>query len=493
MKQNALFLIPKETFYNSKKEVIKNGEILHKNIFEEDRELYTYLLYLSSGTYYSKSIIIEKLLSNSLFKKEVFSESDLMIEDYLIKNTLFSMNTTYAIKTLLRLKDKKVNNNRTSKVILSFIFDRGNTDFIAVKYKSKLKDLCKHALGHSKIQKILEWNKEGQKIFDKYISIYENPYAKEVIFFLFGKEIEYKSEYLEEYSRIKKEFESNTFKMKSNLPIEVLIGFNNHYKRHYLLSNLITATKNVSTKQKIQLQNAVKRSSENAIELKIDYDKYNMMELLKYLYNKEDLTSLERKEIDLVLDKKTLDLIEVANIEVSKDSALILDLSESMMGSSENKMQPFFSSIILFMVIHKTYKLKYGKEMAIDFIGSTLTSNNLIIPEGSTDLVEPIVRFAKDYNNVIVISDGFNNVGDINSVYNAIKKLKPEFKLNHFNPVFSPRDFSSRHLVEDVYPILFKSEEDIKDIYLYYLLNSDETEFKRVIRSKLKEIINLDI
>ena len=68
--QSLLYLTPKSTYYNKKEYVINEGLYLHQTLFDEDRELYTYLLYFTNSTYYSKSIIIENLLSNSLYKNE---------------------------------------------------------------------------------------------------------------------------------------------------------------------------------------------------------------------------------------------------------------------------------------------------------------------------------------------------------------------------------------------------------------------------------------
>ena len=42
--QSLLQITPKDTFYNSKEEIIANSNSMHKELMERDRELYTYLL-----------------------------------------------------------------------------------------------------------------------------------------------------------------------------------------------------------------------------------------------------------------------------------------------------------------------------------------------------------------------------------------------------------------------------------------------------------------
>ncbi|MFW6024888.1 MAG: hypothetical protein ACOCRX_00955, partial [Candidatus Woesearchaeota archaeon] len=139
-KQSLLYLIPKSSYYNSEEKVIKEGLNLHNEMFKSDRVLYSYLLYFNNSTYYSKSLIIERLLANSLNKPQYSTilKKDpklLKIEDELIIRALRSENITHALKMLLHLKKNRINNSRTQNIILKFLFERNNLDYIAIKYK----------------------------------------------------------------------------------------------------------------------------------------------------------------------------------------------------------------------------------------------------------------------------------------------------------------------------------------------------------------------
>lgn len=484
-KQSALFIIPKSTYYNSKEEVIKNADMLHNEIFKEDRELYTYLLYFENSTYYSKSLIIEKLLSNSLYNpqnKDLLEKDPTLveIEEKLILNALYGENMTHALKMLLRLKEKKVNNARTKRIILKFIFDRNNVDYITVKYKNKIKQLLIHALGLKTVNDILERRNEWKKSFDKWIGVYGNPYSLEVFDFVFNKEREYTSKHLQEYVRVKESFKNNTMNFSNpiNLPKEVVEGFNNFYQRNINLSTIIAMT-NTSNKQKIQLQNTVKRHSNNNFELDIDFNKYSPIELYKYLYNKNDLSQREYEEIIGIIHEKALEIRDKIDFDFT-NTAIILDLSDSNYSSKENRLNPFYKSLIFAEV--------FNDKAFIIPIGGKMNKKGLYEPMGDTNLTKGLLQAVKiKCKDIIVLSDGFENVGNFDKTYKQLKKIGYNLNVIHLNPVFSPKDMEFKTISDDVVTIPYFSEKDIGYIELFYLLNTNPEKFKEKMRKKIEE------
>ena len=89
----------------------------------------------------------------------------------------------------------------------------------------------------------------------------------EVFDFVFDVKRQYNSPYLQEYVAVRDDFANGTVNLthQTNLPIEVLIGFNNYYQRGLNIPALISAA-NISTKQKIQLEHS-KTSQHNTMEL----------------------------------------------------------------------------------------------------------------------------------------------------------------------------------------------------------------------------------
>ena len=488
-RQGVLYLIPKSSYYDSEKDMVAEGKRLHADMFNEDRELYTYLLYFKEATYYSKSLMMNNLLTNSLHKEEnselLKRDPDLLkVEDALIMHALFNENITHALKMLLTLKESRLNNSRTSRIILQFIFDRGNTDTIAIKYRNKLKQLLIHALGLRTVNEILDRTYNGVKKFEKAIAIYDNPYAMEVFEFVFGRETEFKSPKLQEYMRMKKAFENNSvdFREPTDLPIEVLIGFNNFYKTGYALTSLI-GLGNLSKKQKIQMQNTVKRHSNDKMELKIDLNEYSIMELYKYMYSKKDITPEEIEECASIIEGKATELhkrIEDNFIVDLNNTALIIDCSDSNKGSAQTKLHPFFKNITLGNV------LKGDKDIAVTYVGG-IKEDGLFQPSGHTDLSSALLKVAKEgYKNVIILSDGFENVNNFDKTYKQLKKIGYDLNVIHFNPVFSPKNFSFKEISPDIVAIPYTSEKDIENLMLFYLLNVDGEQFKKVMREKIE-------
>ncbi len=489
-KQSILHLVPKSSFYNSKAEVVNKGLEIHKDLFDEDRELYTYLLYFTNSTYYAKSLIMRNLLGNSILKDANSHLLDkdpqiLEIENKLFHHTLFNENITHSLKMLLSFKKDRVNNARSTKVILDFIFNRGNADFIVIKYKNKVKQLLIHALGLKTVNDILEGNNKGNKAFKKHIEVYKNPFAKEVFEFVFDKERCYTSPYLKEYVQVREDFKNNNVKLnkKVSLPIEVLSGFNNFYKRNINLAALLSVG-NVSEKQKIQMQNTVKKHSNNTMELKVDLNKYSIIDLFKYMYSKQDITLDEINECHSIITKKAKDIRDGLNDAFFKvmleKTAIIVDCSESNFGSSDSKLHPLFKNLALSHI--------FGDEDNVFYVGGEVDGQGLIQPNGDTNLTRGLLESVKaGFDNIIVLSDGFENVGNFAKVHQHLKTIGYDINVIHFNPVFSPKNLSFKKLSDEIFTLPFSNEKDIENLVLFYYLETDKDKFKQLIRSKIEK------
>lgn len=487
-KQGLLYLVPKASYYNTKKEMVEEANRLHDDMLREDRILYTYLLFFQNSTYYSKSLIIERLLSQSLHKEENagFLKEDaqlLAIEDALIHYALFNENITHALKLLLSLKTKRINNSRATKVVLRFLFERGNLDYISIKYKDKVKELLIHALGQGTLHGVVRREEKAVKKFNKSVAAYKNPFSLETVDFLFGKEKEFHSPFYAEYVKIRNDFKNGTVSLnkQTKLPIEVLEGFNNFYKRGFNIPSLLTAAV-VSEKQKIQMQNTVKRQSNNTVEIKVDLSKYSIMDLFKYLYNKQEVTDSEKNEILSFIQLKAQELKDSLAGDFVLDlsqTAILLDASDSNEGSQESKLHPLYKNLTLAEIFSSQDKENL-------FVTGGDFKEGILYPEGHTDLSTSLLEIVKGgYKNVIVLSDGFENVGSFDKVYRQLKAIGHELNVVHFNPVFSPKNFSFKKISEEVLAIPFTNEKDVSNLALFCLLSTDKETFKKVMREKI--------
>lgn len=472
-KQSLLYMSPIETFYDTKKEVIENNLKRHEEVFCDDRELYTYLLYFNNAKYYSKELIMCNLLKNSLHKEDNFNKEDLDIEDYLIYRALLNENITHALKMLLSLKDNKINNSRTSKLILRFLFDRGNLDYISIKYKSKIKELLIHALGLKNINKVLSGDK---CLFDKKIGVYKNPYAYECFMFIFNKDVKVKSEYIQAYLDAKKAIlDGNSLKIKKGLvPIEVLEGFVHDSKRYFCLENLYEVA-NVSEKQLVQKQKVLK--DKGVVRKKeIDYSKLSFNDLIKLLYN-GSLEEVDKEKVNSEIDKKLISLKKFfSNIE---ETAFIFDFSLSLEGSNSNKYNAFYKELELYYSLNKDFKDN------IFFIGSEI-KNDLIYPAGNSNISKAVLDcIQKGFKKVVLISDGFENVGNIDILYKKLLELELKVEILHLNPVFSAKDMDFKILSNEISTLPFDKISDLEFLEIFSLLENNEEEFKKVMRNKI--------
>ncbi len=483
--QNLLPLTPNSTYYNSKKEIIEEGLELHSKALVADRELYTCMLFLKNSTYYTKSLIIKNLLSNSVHKLPDILEKDserIELEDSLIMYALHNESITHALKMLLILKDNKINNKRTTDIILKFIFDRANLDMICIKYKDKIKKLIVHALGMSKVHYILNRkSREGKRLFTKYIEKYQNTNALETIYFVFNAKYTFSNKYYLEYKKIAALIEQGRSIPKTILPIEVVKGFGAFYGTKISYADIVVKA-NISDKQKIQLQNTIKRDSENTIELKIDYEKYSLLDLYKYLYSVSEET-IDMRVLMGIIDRKSLELSKKLRIN-NIPTAIIVDLSISHSGSNEGLNHPFYRNMIF-----KDILKHFFNEQKIEFkeyiCGGVKSEKGLLIPGGSSNLYKPFLQALSDgYKNFIFLSDGFSNVSDFNEIYRAARKIY-DISGVHFNPVFSPKNMSCKELSDKLPVIPFRGEEDIQSLELLYLLNTDKQKFIQFVRKNI--------
>lgn len=477
-KQSALYLVPKATFYDKESVVVKQGELLHQQIMEEDRELYTYLLFFEDATYYSKALVIRNLLSQSLHHPQnkditVQDPQRLFIEDGLILRSLYQENMTHALKMLVRLQG--VNNARTSKLILRFLFRRQNADRIVIKYKKKFKTLLVQALGTRNMYHIVKQDQKGRKLFQKWIEPCRNPLALEIIQFVFGKREELTNTYLIKYQEGRLFFEEGSGILQGkDIPFEVLTGWNNFYKRGYSITDLLTKG-NTSDKQRIQMQQAVRRDTDNQVVLQIDFSKYSAMELLKYIQTNGD-TNITPAQGALESRLQSLSADVPSSL---RGYAIVADFSASHAGSKESLYHSLYKNWILSRLL--------GTENSVFTVGGVSGDNSgSVYPSGDSNLTDGVIRAVKaGHRRILILSDGFENVGFVNEVVGRLKELGQLDSILHLNPVFSPKNFQFKSLGSHIPTLPVFDAEKIGYLDLYHLLNSDAEAFKKEIRPRI--------
>jgi hypothetical protein len=493
-----LQFIPKGTFYESKDEQFKSITKMWDTVFTKDRMLFS-LLMLLPGSSFSKGMMTRYLLalppveagSKDLVKVGLPSN----YEHDIIMYNLFEERPPRALKNLLLLVegDKPINNSRTKKTIMEFIFNRSNKelDWLAVNYKSKLRKLIRHALGKYDLHKILI--EKDKKLFQKYIGRY-NEGGYPVLCHIFdqpiptGKGTKAVSYFkmVDQYNMLKKAAEKkdvvNFKKFMKGMPIKTVMGFRNFYKVEVDLSELYEKTQ-LTQAEKIQSQAA---STKAGKKVDIDYSKSDIYSLFKILYQKASTS--DKTDIEKIYSAIDQEASKIKKINLGGTTNIIIDFSKSMMGTNESLLRPVLTSLVASMRFNRNSVIAVGGSMY-----PFNKDNFVVMPSGATNLWKALAIAAKDNpDNIIVFSDGYEN--EVKGAFDYLHKhLKKTYKYNliHFNPVMSAtaKTGSVRQLTADVPPMPLADPTFVETEIIFNKLLSAPAIAKGLLINRYKELL----
>ena len=496
-KSDLLQFVPKGSFYNTEDEQVKKMEDIWGDFFAYDREIFA-LSTLLPGTAYSKGRMSHILLNHSKDRKVAIGDTlvpyskylesfnlPIYFEEELILFNLRRESIPRALKNLLMLTKKKfgrVNNSRAKKIILKYIFERDikSLEGICIKYRQKIAELVRHALGKQVLYNIL--NNCDDVSFDKYIGKY-NSDSFVLFHFLFSKSVElFKKLELKEIMKFEKvcvycalsEFAKKGMKedflklvedKKNSIPYEVLLGFRNTYKLNIPVADLMLKGK-MSEKQKIMNQSHAKREG---TKIEVNYMKQDLYDLWKIYYHK--VLTKEYDDIEKIIEAIEKKAEQKLDIDFG-ETIIIFDVSKSMEGSEKRPLHPFLTGLTLISRLSNLKGvIKTGGEY-IDIEEKGIT--NIPVPGGSTVIWDKLVEAVKlKPQTILIISDGYENTikGMTDFVYKQLKK-SGELKSNvlHINPVFASEVSGARHLIEDVEPMFLESYAYLKTNIVFNML-----------------------
>lgn len=454
---------PKGAFYEGANEQFDHVIQMWNDLFNYDRTLFC-LTTLLNGTGFSKGAMSHMLLSNPVSSTNLPALKGLTL-DYESKVILYNLSKERiprALKNLLMLTGTegfdRVNNARSRKIILEFIFNRDSRelDGLAINYKSKLKKLVRHALGKQDVGNILAGD---SKLFTKWIGRY-NPKAYPVFCHFFDREpirvVSLSTYYpkIDQYWSLRTAAQTkdvNLFrKYMKGMPQRTVMGFRNTYKVPVEISEIYEKAK-ASNREMIQLESAAKRSG--AKSFKVNYGKQSLYDLWKAFYHK--LLTGESDNMDEIEEAITKKSDTINRIDIG-DCVIIIDASRSMAGSDQRPLHPFLTSLCLVATLENVKDVFYVGGKVVQ--APTKSKANILIPRNATGLWKGLVdAVMTGVNNIVVISDGYENEikGMFEHTYNHFKSEGHDFKLLHLNPVFAAdaNRGTARQLVADVNPM----------------------------------------
>ena len=494
-----LQFIPKGAYYEGKDEQFAAVSRMWSALFSFDRVLFSLLMILK-GTGFSKGAMSHILLSNPMLPDEralIPSGFTLDYETRIIEYALSKEKTPRALRNLLMLaggeRFGRVNNARTRKIILAYIFERDSTslDYLAVNYKQKLATLIRHALGIQTLNQILNGDKT---MYDYWIGRY-NSRALPVLLFLFGKPMP-KDQSYQNYPMIgkyqvlqnaAKAGDLETFKANMggypSFPQRTLMGFRNTYKLDIDRGEIFDKGA-MSKRDKLQSATAAKRSG--AKTFKVDYTNQDLHDLWKAYYQKlsiDDSDDLLDISEAISNQQERIDKIDFG------PTAVIADFSHSMYGSDTRPLNPIITSLSIISTIQNIKSVSYvgGEYKALGSFGT-------LFPAGATDIATAFVKALKDEpETILIISDGYENSpkGMFEHAYNHFKKMGMRMNVIHVNPVFSAdaKSGSIRRLAADIEPLPVENYKYLETEFIFRKMIDHRDMVKNLLVKKYNKLI----
>ncbi|MFW6273251.1 MAG: hypothetical protein ACOC2U_05685 [bacterium] len=378
---------------------------------------------------------------------------------YALNNLNNESGFPYVLRLFMDLKKERVNNERTRKIILGFIWGQSNLEFYALKYRNKIAEILKHVYGVRKTsillsitQKVLFFRDRNLFDSEKELNIINNSILKyfngdmhkalSLLAFILKKDnnVNYNSTdfpLLSEYYKAKLDVFSTT-----KVPEEVLIGLisnENHPQNRTFWSTdsqkestKAHLRKNVEVTSVNQQMRQTKSTEKLGVDKKVDTNKVtDFLALYKTGYENTFTPDILRA-IDDLAEKKKINNFHYRNI------GIILDQSNSMSG-------------------HKQESKNTPKAVA-DFTCKVLvkSSNNskVVKTHGEvTDLASGFIELLKNEDNynqfdgIFILTDGYENSYDglLNEVLEIWKN-----ETNRTTPIFQISPITSSEMGSNV-------------------------------------------
>jgi len=447
----------RSTFYNKKKDQDTALAAIHDAVYGVNRGLYASMLLLPGVTNISMQKGILRLISEPYpwDLNQCFLSADQ--ENEVIRDLTSQLPITNLLRMFVVIKDQKINNSRSRKMIFNTIIGSKNLSFWSIKYKDKMKTALVHALGQKKssaLRSVLEkapskWTDKEKSFVKKSVDKYADnkAVARECIcFILGGKKKTWKVDLISAFYAARKDFDKGV-----GLPPEVLEGIRSRFHSSIPAAKVIEKAKSVMSQgQKMAKQRSAKKAG---VELEFDPTKQDMVKL--YVYAQEEGGS---KEIRKALDEKAK-RISLTFPMKHYHVGVVVDSSLSMFGSDTQKHRPI--SIALSM---KDVLAASAEKATVVATNGSFDKYGMIETSGSTSLADALLEVVEtNPDAVYMISDGYENApaGRVNEVINALRDMDIDTPIFQISPVMSAETAGLRSLSDSIEPLPVSKPEGI--------------------------------
>lgn len=397
------------TFYNSKEEQEAAEAAVHANLYDFDRHLYGALLTLPGVTERSRVLGLPRLLGHgdSLGILALDKKREVETENRILATLLDGVSFPRALRALVSLRDVKVNNARSRRIVMQTLFSPRGIEMRAVRFHGKMASALRHVLGKSAsgvIGNIMSraadsWQPHERKFVQdrvlRYVHGVDLPVLQVVVAFVLGKLTPFvtanaATPIISAFFAARKDLTKG-----DKLPFEVLEGIRSTYHRSLPASMVLELTqKNLTKGQQIRLQRTAEKAN---VEVAFDPARYDATQLYIYAFER-GMTD----EIRQALDSKAKAAAATLPFRFNK-LAVIVDASASMLGDKTQRLRPMAIALAMSDMLQHVGTAK-GQT-----VGGKM-NGGLMQPSGDTSLAEALVIALKDKPEaVFIISDGYEN------------------------------------------------------------------------------------
>jgi len=437
------------TAYNTWQEQEEAEFTLHKSMFKVDRGVYGLTLLLPGVLDRAKQTGIGLLLNNQQDGTGLLLPEE---ESKLVSALIRQMPPQRIFKMFVELREQRVNNSRTRKIILRTILgtELGLLEYWAVRYRSKIRMSLGHAWGKkltgiikhilAKIRSInratdKECNILGNSIF-RYASINGTDAGKlyDIVSFILGNDV--KKAHLELISKFYAAHED--FDAGKGLPMEVLEGIRSTFHKDVKQKAVLEASK--KTLSKGQRLNVQKKAKAEGVRVEVALEDYDAVKLYIYAYE----TGLTKKVKDALFIKaeEAATALPVSYVK----TAVIVDTSASMFGHKTQKLRPMAVALAMRDMI------KQASEECVVF-DKNVGDGKLPQPSGDTSLACDLIGAVKQKPEAIfVLTDGYENApaGRFNEVVHRLREIGVDTPIYQMSPVLGAEAGAIRVLSDKI-------------------------------------------
>lgn len=421
------------TFYNTREEQAAAEAQAHEALFALSPEVYVALASLPGATDHARRVTIHTVLARTARVP--------------IDHLVHALPPQRLFRLFDRLREQRVNNARTRRVILRSILDSDRLELWSVKYRRKMARALRHALGRrraSVLAAILaktDRTARERAMLARELERHSRlpaPVVHECVAFAFGKETGLTLDLPRRYRAAKRDLAA-----AAGLPPEVIEGLRSTYHRDVESAAVLRLSRDSMTSgQRLRVQARAER-----VGVHVDFDprRHGPVELYVYAYER-GLSA----EIEQALDEKAAELAARLPFLYAR-VGILLDGSASMAGHATQALRPMAAALATRDV------LMAAADEAVVHVSSGRAGKRLVHPAGDTSLAAGLVALLRHgCDAVFVLTDGYENApaGRFAATMDRVRELDIATPVYQVSPVFGAEAAGLRRLAPDHVPAL---------------------------------------